>query len=279
MRPQQRRAAAGDPDVGAPPRCGAGRAVCAHVRRSVGAGDVRRGPHRLGAHGSAHRLSAGPAGRRLAANHRDLHRDRAGLVRRGPHRRRQPGPPRGAGAPTGDGALPLASAPVSAMLSGMARIAIVGGGSIGEALLSGLLRAGRQVKDLVVAERMPERAKYLADTYSVLVTSVSDAVENATFVVVAVKPADVESVMGELARAAGRRRERQRRAGVRHRRGRDHHHLLRVQAAGRDAGGPGDAERGGTGRRRGHRAGQGPVRHGATARGGLGPVRLPSAAC
>jgi pyrroline-5-carboxylate reductase len=88
------------------------------------------------------------------------------------------------------------------MLSGMARIAIIGGGSIGEALLSGLLRAGRQVKDLVVAERVPERAKYLADTYSVLSTSVTEAVDNATFVVVAVKPADVDSVMGELARAA-----------------------------------------------------------------------------
>src|SRR6201993_218829 len=88
------------------------------------------------------------------------------------------------------------------MLSSMARIAIVGGGSIGEALLSGLLRAGRQVKDLVVAERMPERAKYLADSYSVLVTSLGDAVENAPFVAAAVKPADVESVMGELARAA-----------------------------------------------------------------------------
>ncbi|HTX97736.1 MAG TPA: pyrroline-5-carboxylate reductase [Mycobacterium sp.] len=84
----------------------------------------------------------------------------------------------------------------------MARIAIIGGGSIGEALLSGLRRAGRQVKDLVVAERVPERAKYLAETYSVLVTSVADAVDNATFVVVAVKPGDVESVMGELARAA-----------------------------------------------------------------------------
>ncbi|BBX75033.1 pyrroline-5-carboxylate reductase [Mycobacterium shinjukuense] len=88
------------------------------------------------------------------------------------------------------------------MLSGMARIAIIGGGSIGEALLSGLLRAGRQVKDLVVAERMPERAKYIAQTYSVLVTSVRDAVENATFVVVAVKPADIEAVMGDLASAA-----------------------------------------------------------------------------
>ncbi|WP_197518257.1 pyrroline-5-carboxylate reductase [Mycobacterium sp. E3198] len=84
----------------------------------------------------------------------------------------------------------------------MARIAIIGGGSIGEALLSGLLRAGRQVKDLVVAERMPERAEYLAETYSVRVASVSDAVDNATFVVVAVKPADVDAAMGELARAA-----------------------------------------------------------------------------
>jgi pyrroline-5-carboxylate reductase len=88
------------------------------------------------------------------------------------------------------------------MLSGMARIAIIGGGSIGEALLSGLLRAGRQVKDLVVVERVPERAKYLADTYSVLISSVPDAVENASFVVVAVKPADVESVMAQIARAA-----------------------------------------------------------------------------
>lgn len=88
------------------------------------------------------------------------------------------------------------------MLSRMARIAIIGGGSIGEALLSGLLRAGRQAKDLVVVERLPERATYLADTYSVRTTSVQDAVENATFVVVAVKPADVESVLGQLARVA-----------------------------------------------------------------------------
>jgi len=88
------------------------------------------------------------------------------------------------------------------MLARMARIAIIGGGSIGEALLSGLLRAGRQVKDLVVAEKFPERAKYLSDTYSVLVTTVTDAVDTATYVVVAVKPADVGSVVGEIADAA-----------------------------------------------------------------------------
>lgn len=86
----------------------------------------------------------------------------------------------------------------------MARIAIIGGGSIGEALLSGLLRAGRQVKDLVVAEKNPDRAKQLADTYSVLVTSVADAAENATYIVVAVKPADVEPVTAEIAEAVAK---------------------------------------------------------------------------
>ena len=86
----------------------------------------------------------------------------------------------------------------------MARIAIVGGGSMGEALLSGLLPADRQVKDLVVAEKHPDRAKYLSETYSVLVTSVLDAVEHATYVIVAVKPTDVESVMGDIAEAAAK---------------------------------------------------------------------------
>jgi pyrroline-5-carboxylate reductase len=90
------------------------------------------------------------------------------------------------------------------MLSRMARIAIVGGGSMGEALLSGLLRAGRQVKDLVVAEKDPGRAKALAEKYSVLVTTVGDAVDTATYVIVAVKPFDVEGLVNEIADAAAR---------------------------------------------------------------------------
>jgi pyrroline-5-carboxylate reductase len=90
------------------------------------------------------------------------------------------------------------------MLSRMARIAIIGGGSIGEALLSGMLRAGRQVKDLVVAEKFPDRAKYLSETYSVLVTTVADAVDTATYVIVAVKPADAGVVTGEIAAAVAK---------------------------------------------------------------------------
>ncbi|WP_457148529.1 pyrroline-5-carboxylate reductase [Mycobacterium sp. URHB0021] len=86
----------------------------------------------------------------------------------------------------------------------MARIAIVGGGSIGEALLSGLLRAGRHVKDMVVAEKDPARAKYLSDKYSVLVTTVADAVDSATYIIVAVKPADVEAIVSGIADAAAK---------------------------------------------------------------------------
>ncbi len=86
----------------------------------------------------------------------------------------------------------------------MSRIAIIGGGNIGEALLSGLLRAGRQVKDIAVAERVPARARYLSETYPVLVTTVADAVESADFVIVAVKPSDVDAVTDEIAEAVAR---------------------------------------------------------------------------
>ncbi|KMO79192.1 pyrroline-5-carboxylate reductase [Mycolicibacterium chubuense] len=90
------------------------------------------------------------------------------------------------------------------MLCGMARIAIIGGGSIGEALLAGLLRAGRQVKDLVVAEKDHARSTYLAEKYSVRVTSVPEAVDSATYVIVAVKPSDVGNVIGDIVETAAR---------------------------------------------------------------------------
>lgn len=87
----------------------------------------------------------------------------------------------------------------------MARIAFVGGGNMGEALLAGLLRAGRSAKDMVVAERVPDRAEYLSKTYGVQVVQAIDAaVENAGYVIVAVKPSDVESAVEAIASAASR---------------------------------------------------------------------------
>jgi pyrroline-5-carboxylate reductase len=84
----------------------------------------------------------------------------------------------------------------------MARIAIIGGGNMGEALLAGLLKAGRPTRDLVVAEKSSGRAAHLSQTYAVRVTDLADAVENAAFVILAVKPGDAESVIAEIADAA-----------------------------------------------------------------------------
>ncbi|RPA65600.1 pyrroline-5-carboxylate reductase [Gordonia oryzae] len=82
------------------------------------------------------------------------------------------------------------------------RIAIVGGGKIGEALLAGLIAAGKQPKNLVVVERVPERASEIADEYEVFVTDdLTTAVSSAQFVFLAVKPDDVEGVLRTLAAA------------------------------------------------------------------------------
>lgn len=83
-----------------------------------------------------------------------------------------------------------------------ARIAIIGGGKIGEALLAGLIASGRPTKDLVVAERDKERASEIADEYGVLVTDdVTNAAETAQYVFLAVKPDGVDLVLRKLAAA------------------------------------------------------------------------------
>jgi pyrroline-5-carboxylate reductase len=84
----------------------------------------------------------------------------------------------------------------------MSRIAIIGGGNMGEALLAGILRAGHPAKNVVISERVSDRSEHLARTYSVRALPIREAVEGAEFVILAVKPGDVESVVGEIAAAA-----------------------------------------------------------------------------
>ena len=81
------------------------------------------------------------------------------------------------------------------------RIAIIGGGKIGEALLAGLIASGTPTKILVVAEHSPARAAEIADEYGVLVTDVRNAAESAQYVFLAIKPDDVDGVLRELAAA------------------------------------------------------------------------------
>jgi pyrroline-5-carboxylate reductase len=81
----------------------------------------------------------------------------------------------------------------------MDSIAILGGGKIGEALLSGLLRGERTPDDIVVSEKHPERSAYLADTYGVQVADVADAVKQSATLLIAVKPQDIDPLLAEIA--------------------------------------------------------------------------------
>lgn len=78
------------------------------------------------------------------------------------------------------------------------RIAVLGGGRIGEALLGGLLAAGRDAGDLVFAERSGIRAEELSARLGVAAEPVADAVRGAGTVVVAVKPQDVVALLGDI---------------------------------------------------------------------------------
>ena len=80
---------------------------------------------------------------------------------------------------------------------------IVGGGRMGEALLSGLLAAGRPASDLVVAEVSAHRREQLAAARPDV--TIVDTVVAAGSVVVAVKPADVPAVTRAVADAGARR--------------------------------------------------------------------------
>jgi pyrroline-5-carboxylate reductase len=82
-------------------------------------------------------------------------------------------------------------------------LAILGGGKIGEALLSGLLRGERTADDVVLSEKHPERAAYLTDTYGVKVVDVAAAAAHATTLLVAVKPQDIDTLLAELAPVVG----------------------------------------------------------------------------
>jgi pyrroline-5-carboxylate reductase len=82
-------------------------------------------------------------------------------------------------------------------------LAILGGGKIGEALLTGLLRGERTPNDIVVSEKHPERASYLASTYGVKTMDVAEAAAAAHTIVLCVKPQDIGALLSELAPVVG----------------------------------------------------------------------------
>jgi pyrroline-5-carboxylate reductase len=82
-------------------------------------------------------------------------------------------------------------------------IAILGAGKMGEALLSGLLRAGRSPADVAVVVRRAERGVELTEAYGVPVISAQEAAKNAGTLLLGVKPQDMGRLLDEIVEFVG----------------------------------------------------------------------------
>jgi pyrroline-5-carboxylate reductase len=82
-------------------------------------------------------------------------------------------------------------------------VAILGAGKMGEALLSGLLRAGRSPGELLFTERHPERAAILESRFDVRAVTTAQAAQSADTLLIAVKPQEMAALLAELAQGAG----------------------------------------------------------------------------
>ena len=79
------------------------------------------------------------------------------------------------------------------------RVAILGAGVMGETLLSGLIRAGRRVDDLLVGEKRSARAAELQERYGVDVVTNLEAAQKADTLALVVKPQDMDDLLAEIA--------------------------------------------------------------------------------
>ena len=83
------------------------------------------------------------------------------------------------------------------------KIAVLGAGRIGESLISGLLSSGwREPSEVAATTRRAPRVAELRERYGIDATlSNHDAAAGAALVVIAVKPQDIEGLLGEIAGA------------------------------------------------------------------------------
>ncbi|WP_461038225.1 pyrroline-5-carboxylate reductase [Streptomyces mayteni] len=79
------------------------------------------------------------------------------------------------------------------------KIAVLGAGKIGEALIGGLLRAGRQPATLLATARRAERARQLHARHGIEVVDTAEAAKTADTLILAVKPQDMGTLLDELA--------------------------------------------------------------------------------
>lgn len=89
---------------------------------------------------------------------------------------------------------------IAGTLGYMTKIGIIGGGNIGEALLSGIIADGGDAKKVIVADRAQDRLDFLKEKYGVVTTlEAVEAAEGVDYLFNCVKPDGIVPVFQEVA--------------------------------------------------------------------------------
>jgi pyrroline-5-carboxylate reductase len=78
-------------------------------------------------------------------------------------------------------------------------IAVIGAGAMGEAFVSGFLRAGTEPTRILISEKREERAQEVSHLYGVRAVSLPQAASESAVLLLLVKPQDVADVLDEIA--------------------------------------------------------------------------------
>lgn len=74
----------------------------------------------------------------------------------------------------------------------------IGGGKMGEAILSGMLKAGTAPHDIVVVEQLPARCDELRARYGIRIAELAEGATAADYIIVAVKPQGFDDALAAL---------------------------------------------------------------------------------
>jgi pyrroline-5-carboxylate reductase len=78
------------------------------------------------------------------------------------------------------------------------KVAVLGAGVMGEALIAALIRSGVEPSAISVVEKRPDRCSELIAKYSITTESLQKAVSANDVILLVVKPQDMQSLLGEI---------------------------------------------------------------------------------
>jgi ketopantoate reductase len=78
------------------------------------------------------------------------------------------------------------------------KVAVLGAGVMGEALIAALIGSGVKSSSIAIVEKRPERCSELVDKYAITVESLHSAVSTSNVILLVVKPQDMQGLLTEI---------------------------------------------------------------------------------